>query len=96
MNSGPCQIDFYVLQDPRKSVEHLACQLAMMAWEQGLRSLLVVPDAEQAGKLDELMWSVPGGRFLPHQVCSENGNATNGAPISIGGIKDRSFWWNHE
>lgn len=84
MPSGSCQVDFYVLEDPRKSVEQLACQLAMMAWEQGLRSLVVVPDRSQAVKLDELMWSIPPGRFLPHQ---DSGEAVQ-APVSIGSLAD--------
>jgi DNA polymerase-3 subunit chi len=85
-SGGPCQVDFYVLQDPRKSVEQLACQLAMMAWEQGMRCLLVVPDQHQAGRLDELMWSVPNGRFLPHQVSDESLNGSLRAPITIGSM----------
>ena len=92
VDSGPCQVDFYVLQDPRKSASHLACQLALMAWEQGLRSLLLVADAQhgaqQAAELDELMWSVPSGRFLPHQVCSEVSRARSAAPIAIGNRDD--------
>ncbi len=84
MASNACQVDFYVLEDPRKSVQQLACQLAMMAWEQGLRSLVVVPDTGQALQLDELMWSYPQGRFLPHQP--ECGDAST--PVSIGTLAD--------
>lgn len=84
MASNSCQVDFYVMEDPRKSVDQLACQLAMMAWEQGLRSLVVVPDASQARQLDELMWSLPQGRFLPHQGSDEASHA----PISIGHMAD--------
>jgi len=82
--SSSCQVDFYVLEDPRKSVDQLACQLAMMAWEQGLSSLVVVPDSDHAKKLDELMWSWPQGRFLPHQVSGQ----TCQAPVSIGSLAD--------
>lgn len=84
MTSDSCQVDFYVLEDPRKSVAHLACQLAMMAWEQGLRSLVVAADENQARELDELMWSVPQGRYLPHQHIHEGQQA----PVSIGTLAD--------
>lgn len=84
MASNRCQVDFYVLEDPAKSVQQLACQLAMMAWEQGLRSLLVMPDREQAQQLDELMWIHPQGRFLPHQAEGAEGSV----PVSIGILDD--------
>lgn len=84
MNSSSCQVDFYVMEDPRKSVDQLACQLAMMAWEQGLRSLVVVPDSSQIQPLDDLMWSLPQERFLPHQA----GVGASQAPVSIGSMAD--------
>lgn len=84
MDSSSCQVDFYVMEDPRKSADQLACQLAMMAWEQGLRSLVIVPDSKQAQYLDDLMWSLPHERFLPHQV----GGDASQAPVSIGSPAD--------
>ncbi|HKX54466.1 MAG TPA: DNA polymerase III subunit chi [Xanthomonadales bacterium] len=84
MASSSCQVDFYVLEDPRKSVDQLACQLAMMAWQQGFRSLVVLPDLDKAQQLDELMWSLPQGRFLPHQ----GSDAASPAPVSIGSLAD--------
>jgi DNA polymerase-3 subunit chi len=84
VTSGSCQVDFYVLEDPHKSVDQLACQLAMMAWEQGLRSLVVMPDCKQVQQMDELMWLHPQGRFLPHQCCGE----ASQAPVSIGILND--------
>jgi len=84
VNASPCQVDFYVLQEPRKSVEQLACQLAMMAWEQGMSSMLLVADSRQARQVDELMWSIPNGRFLPHQLCVDG----LPAPVTIGSLSD--------
>ncbi len=75
-----CQVDFYVVEDERKSVEQLACQLAMMAWEQGMRSMLLLPDRQQAEQLDSLMWSVPAERFLPHQLSQQAGES----PVTLG------------
>ena len=79
-----CQVDFYVLQDDKKSVEQLACHLAMMAWEQGMRSLVVANSREQAAEMDQLMWSLPNGRFLPHQCGQFEGSA----PVTIGTSQD--------
>jgi len=84
MPASQCQVDFYVLQDLQKSVQHLGCQLAMMAWQQGMYSLLLLPDANQARQMDELMWSLPQGRFLPHELISQAGTA----PVSIGTLAD--------
>ena len=61
-----CQVDFYVLQDPSLSAEQLTCRLALMAWEQGHRIMVLAQDKAQAERLDELMWEYPQGRFLPH------------------------------
>lgn len=88
LDSRTCQVDFYVLQDPRKSASHLACQLALMAWEQGMRSMLLVTDTQQAAQLDDLMWSVPHGRFLPHGLCSDVSSANPAPPIAIGHRQD--------
>lgn len=64
--TAACQVDFYVLQDPSLSAEQLSCRLALMAWEQGHRIMVLAEDQAQAGRLDELMWEYPPGRFLPH------------------------------
>ena len=79
-----CQVDFYVVEDEHKSVEQLACQLAMMAWEQGMRSMLLMHDSNLAEQLDSLMWSVPNERFLPHQLSDQAGQA----PVTIGTAAD--------
>lgn len=84
MASSSCQVDFYVVEDERKSVEQLACQLAMMAWEQGMCSMLLLPDSQQAEQLDQLMWAVPQKRFLPHQLC----NQATQAPVTMGTAAD--------
>jgi len=77
-------VDFYVLQDQSKSIHQLACQLAMMAWEQGMHSLVLLPDQQQLEQLDELMWSFPRERFLPHQSAGQPGDA----PVVLGTLAD--------
>ena len=73
-------MDFYVLQDPSQSVELIACQLAMKAWEQGHRTLLATADQAAADRLDALLWEYPRGRFLPHAAVAQSTDA----PILIG------------
>ncbi len=64
--SDACQVDFYVLQDESLSAELLACRLALMAWEQGHRIMVLAENEAQAERMDALMWDYPQGRFLPH------------------------------
>lgn len=76
-----CQVDFYVLGDARLDAGQLACRLAAMAWERGHRVTVVTPDARAAAAMDEMLWSSPPGRFLPHEV-SATADATR-APIRV-------------
>ncbi len=78
--STACQVDFYVLEEPSQSPEALACRLAMMSWEQGFATLVLAANAEEVRRLDEMMWQVPQGRFLPHAQL-ESGST---APVIIG------------
>ena len=63
-----CQVDFYVLNSPNQTAEHLACRLALMAWEQGHQITVVTESDSAVGQLDALMWDYPSGRFLPHST----------------------------
>jgi DNA polymerase-3 subunit chi len=73
-----CQVDFYLLGSPGLEPERLACKLALMAWERGHRVAVVGADDAQIESLDRLMWTVPEGRFLPH----ERGSA-HPAPVRL-------------
>lgn len=74
-----CQVDFYVLTRADQSPDRLACQLALMAWEQGHRVVVITGNESSAETLDEIMWEHPKGRFLPHSV----GEASAAAPVAI-------------
>jgi len=78
--TGSCQVDFYVLGEGALTPEQLACRLALMAWEQGHRIVVLTETADLANKLDDLMWDYPAGRFLPHST--EAGDTR--APVIIG------------
>jgi DNA polymerase-3 subunit chi len=75
-----CQVDFYVLSGEAPGPEQLACRLAMMAWEQGHRVSVRTESGQDARALDELMWEIPTGRFLSHEVFGQNTDA----PVLIG------------
>ncbi len=66
-----CQVDFYVLQDETQSADLLACRLALMAWEQGKRIMVLAASDTECKRLDELMWEHPQGRFLPHTLAHD-------------------------
>jgi len=77
---GSCQVDFYVLQDAELSASHLACRLALKAWEQGHRVAVMTENEAQARELDDLMWEHPPGHFLPHSL----GHDDSTSPVQIG------------
>jgi DNA polymerase III subunit chi len=79
-----CQVDFYVLQDEAQSADLLACRLALMAWEQGNRSMILTCSDAECRRLDELMWEHPQGRFLPHALKQAGGIA----PVMIGTLAE--------
>ncbi len=66
--TGNCQVDFYVLSNPAQTAGHLACRLALMAWEQGNRITVLTESSAELEQLDALMWNFPAGRFLPHST----------------------------
>lgn len=79
MKAATCQVDFYVLQDEAQSADLLACRLALMAWEQGKRIMVLAASDGECERLDELMWEHPQGRFLPHALVRDGS-----APVMIG------------
>lgn len=70
--AADCQVDFYVLTGRTAGPGEFACRLCLMAWEQGHRVSVVAAGADAAAALDELMWSFPPGRFLPHAVGADD------------------------
>ncbi len=82
------QVDFYQLGKPGLEAAALACRLALMAWERGHRIVILADSEEAAAELDELMWKIPQGRFLPHGRAGAGGGR---APVRItrmGDLKD--------
>lgn len=67
------------MQEETLSAELLACRLALMAWQQGHRIMVVAENDSDIDRLDALMWEHPQGRFLPHGKKSQGP-----APVLLG------------
>jgi len=74
-----CKVTFYVVAGTEQTTESVACRLALKAWKQGYHVLVLVSDENAATSLDNLMWNIPAGRFLPHST----GAADADTPVSI-------------
>ncbi|MDZ7735281.1 MAG: DNA polymerase III subunit chi [Gammaproteobacteria bacterium] len=77
------RVDFYILpeqgdQDRRR----FACALTQKAWKAGNRVCLLVGDREQAGELDNLLWTFRDISFVPHALADSQEAAT--VPVIIG------------
>lgn len=76
------RVDFYISNATHADNDLLtACRLADKAFRQGLRIYIHTSNAEQAARLDDLLWSFRDGSFVPHAIAAEN-NATQ--PVIIG------------
>lgn len=82
------RVDFYVLPDVDIDAKYrFACRLALRAIHTGQQVHVRTASAEAAGMLDDLMWSYPEDRFVPHAVAEgadEAGAPDTDAPIRIG------------
>jgi len=64
------KIDFYILQDPSSDARfRFACRLADKAVDQGLK-VFMCTDAEDMGRLDDLLWTHSDRSFLPHEIAT--------------------------
>ena len=69
------RIDFYILPDvDSESKFRFACRLAHRAIADGGQAYVRTASAEVAALLDDLMWSYPEDRFLPH-TATDDGEA---------------------
>ncbi len=66
------RIDFYLLQDGAGAARDFAvCRLTQKAFGLGHRVYILTGDAEEAGRLDRLLWTFHPGSFIPHALTSE-------------------------
>lgn len=62
------RIDFYTHATNRLQT---ACRLSAKAVKQGLRVMILTPDAETSRQLDEMLWRYPPTGFIPHCHASD-------------------------
>jgi DNA polymerase III subunit chi len=61
------RIDFYILSDDSPNARALlSCRLAEKAWKKGHTVYLHAGTRDQAGELDDLLWTFRDGSFVPH------------------------------
>ncbi len=81
------RIDFYISQTSRdKDRLQLACKITEKAYKLGNTVYIHAGSSEQAGFIDDLLWTFRDGSFIPHQKNAENSEKP--APILIGHDKE--------
>ena len=66
------QVDFYVLETPERGDRfQFCCRLVEKAWGQGHRILVHCASAEEAQRLDRLLWVFRDQSFVPHGRLGE-------------------------
>lgn len=79
------QVDFYILPESSEAARlNLACRLADKAVHRRLGVFLLAADADDARRLDELLWTFAQNSFLPHRLAWEAGSDPVEEPILIG------------
>ena len=75
--------DFYLIQKERFREEPLllVCELARKAHDANLWTLVLARDAEQAERLDELLWEFDEDAYIPHQLAGDDEDQL--APVLI-------------
>jgi DNA polymerase IIIc chi subunit len=74
------RVEFYLLP-ANESAYPYACRLAEKAYRQGHTVFLLTDSAEDAGRLDDLLWTFRQGSFIPHGRVDAG---AGGVPVGIG------------
>ena len=62
------RVDFYLLNSRMADAKlQVACRLANKLYKTGRTAYIQTADSEQAGRLDDLMWTFDQGSFIPHR-----------------------------
>src|SRR5882724_9175484 len=86
------QTDFYVLSDsaPDAHLRH-ACRLAEQAVDQGYRVFIRATDANDAKRIDDLLWTFGDRSFLPHEFATPASPSHDRVRILIGATPPADF-----
>jgi DNA polymerase-3 subunit chi len=85
-------IDFYVLSDGAPDA-HLrqACRLAEQAVDQGQRVFVRTSNADDAKRIDDLLWTFGDRSFLPHEIATPASPSHERVRVLIGGSPPKAF-----
>lgn len=76
------RVDFYLLnQSVPDGKLRTACRLSKKVVSGGLTAYIRTGDTEQAGRLDDLLWTFEDIGFIPHRLDGDEGDP---APVLIG------------
>ena len=75
------RVDFYILRD-NGSQQRFACSLVNKIWQQGDYVYIHTNCREEAGTLDDLLWTFNDISFVPHTLDDPAG--TDATPIILG------------
>ena len=77
------QIDFYILPEGGTGGhEAVSCRLVEKVYKLGMNVYVHTDSAEQARRMDELLWTFRAGSFLPHALHPPNDD--DEVPVRIG------------
>lgn len=71
-------IDFYSGSNDRL---HTACRLSAKVIQQNLKVTIFIPDARNANRLDDLLWTFSSTAFIPH--CHVDDKLAPETPVTI-------------
>lgn len=83
------RVDFYVLENDDSDRLTFACRLVEKAFLAGHRVHVATASPDEAGQVDNLLWTFRPGSFIPH--CLATRRATDeplATPVTIGHASD--------
>ena len=85
-------VEFFVMSDPNPDA-HLrhACRVAEQAVEQGQKVFVRIGGAEEARRMDDLLWTFGDRSFLPHEIAGAESPTHARVRILIGEAPPREF-----
>jgi DNA polymerase-3 subunit chi len=92
------RVDFYVLEDTADQArERFACRLVEKAWRLQHKIYLHAASAQDAQRVDQLLWTFRDGSFVPHALDTGgldgelDGTLAAATPVRIGSGADPAF-----
>ena len=80
------KVDFYTGSSDKLRT---ACQLSHKAMQNGVRTVISIPDVNTRDELDKLLWHYPATAFMPHCHCDTE--AATLTPVILNDGNERKF-----